>query len=439
MLAVTRPDGALFAGALGAGLVLFHRAWRPALLVVAITAAALVLQLAFRQAYYGTWLPNTAHAKLAFSAVRAREGAEYVGGALLYLAPIGVAALGLRRSSNATLRPGLATLALLFWLAYVTSIGGDIFPARRHSAPLVVLFAVLFGDAAARAEASRKARWLVVGALSVFALAQHFDPQNQRARTERWEWDGEVIGRLLQRAFADQRPLLAADPAGTLGYFSELPLLDMLGLNDRYLATHPPEDMGSGWLGHELGDGAYVLDRKPDLILFTTPGGGAPRFRSAREISEDPRFQRDYRLVLFHGKEPYSYRSGIWVRESGRVGVRREEGRVVVPGHLLSAQALNGSAAELDADGRIGTGVSEELSAGIRGLELPAGTWRVRLERSGGPLQWQVRESATQAVLGQGPKSKPLRLDAPARIDFEVRVATGEAAHVTELVFRRTP
>ena len=47
------------------------------------------------------------------------------------------------------------------------------------------------------------------------------------------------------------------DP-GTLAYWSELPALDMLGLNDRYLATHPPADFGQGGLGHELGDADYV-------------------------------------------------------------------------------------------------------------------------------------------------------------------------------------
>ena len=108
-----------------------------------------------------------------------------------------------------------------------------------------------------------------------------------------------MVGRLLGTAFAAEQPLLAVDAAGSVPYFSRLPALDMLGLSDRYLAHHRPADFGSGVLGHELGDGAYVLSREPDLVLFCHPVdasrspafAAAPRWRAiraSRPLSPDP-------------------------------------------------------------------------------------------------------------------------------------------------------
>ena len=57
---------------------------------------------------------------------------------------------------------------------------------------------------------------------------------------------------MLKEAFGDQQPLYAVDNAGCLPNFSGLPALDMLGLNDHYLAHHPPPNIGTGYLGHEL-------------------------------------------------------------------------------------------------------------------------------------------------------------------------------------------
>ena len=42
----------------------------------------------------------------------------------------------------------------------------------------------------------------------------------------------------------------------------------MLGLTDAHLAREKDETYGSGFIGHELGDGRYVLGREPDLVIF---------------------------------------------------------------------------------------------------------------------------------------------------------------------------
>ncbi len=60
-------------------------------------------------------------------------------------------------------------------------------------------------------------------------------PANRVARLQRWELNGEVVGKLLHAAFAPKQPLMAVTAAGALPYYADLPALDMLGLNDRYL------------------------------------------------------------------------------------------------------------------------------------------------------------------------------------------------------------
>ena len=54
-------------------------------------------------------------------------------------------------------------------------------------------------------------------------------------------------GRLLGAAFEREQPLLAATAAGALPFFSRLPALDMLGLNDRFLARNPPPNLGQDY------------------------------------------------------------------------------------------------------------------------------------------------------------------------------------------------
>jgi hypothetical protein len=63
--------------------------------------------------------------------------------------------------------------------------------------------------------------------------------------------------------------VLATGPAGAIPYYSGLKTIDMWGINDREIGRRRMAGMGSGPAGHEKGDGALVLGRRPDVILFT--------------------------------------------------------------------------------------------------------------------------------------------------------------------------
>jgi hypothetical protein len=452
LLCWNRPDGPIFVGAACAGLIAARGFDRTAVglcvRLAAIPLAAIVAHLTFRVVYYGDWLPNSAYAKVALTPERLMSGLEYVGSGGVWLAGLILATLVAVMAgwSDATTRRRVRFLVVPFalWGAYVIVIGGDVFPARRHLVALIVILTLMLAQGLAGVltmpPRKRALVWAVVPCLlAVLAFMQRDDPENLRARDEHWEWDGQVAGRFLDRAFGREKPLLAVDAAGTLPYFSSLPSIDLLGINDRYLAHHRPSGFGRGYIGHELGSGRYVIDRRPDLVLFFSSGSTSPpKFRSEREMLDDPRFTQLYRVVTFQADDPYRFRSRFWVAERGRVGIERDGDRVSVPGYLLMANPA--STAKLDRNGAIAVEVIHGDPAGIRHLRLEPGRWSMRVESSG----------ATRAGVRVGedrgwtmaPTRGPLVFEVlPEDVgENEVMVsAEDETAYVSRVVFEREP
>jgi hypothetical protein len=476
LLCLTRLDGPLFA-ALATGVVFlsnatresFGESLRRAAGLVLLPVLAVLLQQGFRVLYYGEWIPNTALAKFNPSGQHALDGWGYVRAGLLCVAPLfALAATAAFVSFRFNFRRWRATLLValaLGWLFYLIAIGGDIFPAWRHFVPLLVLFALLMAEGfewVVERAGRREYKFAVAAgllSLILFVALQFHDAENYRAVTERWEWDGQVIGTLFKRAFAEEQPLMAVDPAGCLPYWSELPTVDMLGLNDYHLPRHPPPNFGAGPIAHELGDGRYVLGREPDLVVFLLPTGAEHGyFLSGRQMQRDPRFFRDYTLVRFEGREPYRVVSHVWVRRhSGRIGIRRTSEEVSVPGFLLNGNRE--TIAYLDANGQLVVTATRERPALLNVLELPTGRWRVSVEASSPAVRLRAtRVTPAQKVAGVDvAKTDPyaageflLDAQAPAMLELgdddgaatravnlELTPAAGDAVEIRRLVLTR--
>jgi hypothetical protein len=307
---------------------------------------------------------------------------------------------------------------------------------------LALMIAVGFSELDARGGGARAAaRAGAAAALFLVWAVQLTDPQLDRARDERWQWDGEVVGRLLGTAFAAEQPLLAVDAAGSVPYFSRLPAVDMLGLSDAYLAHHRPADFGSGVLGHELGDGAYVLSREPDLVLFchalTEP---EPCFRSGVEMLQHPEFAASYRLNRLEGQDPYRFRAVVWARaEGGRIGIRRSRDEVVVPAWFATNTAT--SAAHLGFDRRLVVSVAARSPAALAALPLAPGRWTVSAIGRGSPPRVLVsRTGSKRWQNGKGSVAFELADGVEPRVDVLVRAAAPSQIFVLEAIrFERTP
>jgi hypothetical protein len=377
LLCLTRPDGPIFAVA-GAAAVLCGGwlAARPrpvahAAVVLFLPLALTAGQLIFRLLYYGEVVPNTALVKISGSASHWALGVEYVQSAFRALRPFSALALAtlaallvVRQTRERAVYLGATAIA---WTSYVAVIGGDIFPAYRHAVPLIVLCAFVLAEGARLAAVRWHARPgvfypMVIAVLLAFVpyvYGQSTDKWVQRARTERWEWQGKEVALTLKQAFGLAQPLIAVTAAGALPYWSELPSLDMMGLSDHYLPRHRPATFGTGMVGHELGDGAYVLSRKPDVIIFDV-GSPQPSWRSGEELNRLPEFHERYVPVVVQTR-PSEYTAVLFVNKySDRIGIVRSGTVLTVPGFLFTGPEIF---AALNQDGRLVTSLSGPRSA----------------------------------------------------------------------------
>jgi hypothetical protein len=384
-------------------------------IIAGVPLIAWLVQLGFRLAYYSEWLPNPAHIKTHLTWARMGGGLRYVGrglGASWLITAAGAVGAVLSIWRRETRGLGLAVVALIVvWTGYVVVIGGDHFPAFRHLLITQMCCAVLLVLGLSRWKAH--GRWPLAALALVCGLAVPYVWTQRRvdrinvAHRARWQWDGQAVGETFGRAFGRERPLWAVTAAGCLPYFSRLPALDLLGLNDAHIARQPPDY--SLPLAHDHGDGDYVLEREPDLITFGLPRGGPPLFKSGREMATDPRFAEDYQRVTFRTLRPISVLSATYVRRHGRVGFSGNASRLTVPAYLL-----RGASGHPMPDGSLGAQLARGKRTTLNLPELPTGRYSMYLE----PTNTKVEVRLVSRV------GRALRSDAEGTRVFVVPAAT---------------
>jgi len=305
---LTRPDGAVLAAVVFCFQLPRVRYEGPrALAGPAVWLGLLALLSAFRLAYYGSAVPNTFYAKV--PGVPLALGAEYLAdfltdGAGFLLLPAAAAAL-----REPGLRPG-ALFAVVF-SAYVVGVGGDVFAHGRFLLPVLAVLAVLGvrgtlslfevrrGLGVAAAVCLALAAWV-----QVYGVAPSLEGlrESKRAaalqaarRLDRaFEWGGRrkaavILGR------GEPVRLVAVTGIGSFGYYSRLPIVDLLGLVDATIARGPSSSPGGGYPvpGHVRSNADYILAREPDYILM--PRKGEPVLLNAHlDLWAHPDFERLY-------------------------------------------------------------------------------------------------------------------------------------------------
>lgn len=332
LTALTRPEGLLVAGVAGA-----HHLWRAVVLrdrrawyVVGSCGVIVAAHLGWRLWYYGYPVPNTFYAKVGGSMAQVARGLVYArafGAAhwpLLIAVCCGLPGILWRMRRTPWLGALLAT-ALLFAIFPIV-VGGDVFTAFRfyaHLAPLLCLIAAMGLRDVVRPEAPRG---FCTGLLVAGQLWMAWVLPDTRAIPLRGDVvtrRGSEVGRWLYWYTADTPDvLIATNTAGTIPYYSQRQVIDMLGLNDETIGHRDMPRMGHGPVGHEKGDGAYVLSRKPDIIQFASSlGGRRPRFVGGHEIMRSPEFKRDY--VYREHRLPSGDTLGLYERRDFLDGRRR--------------------------------------------------------------------------------------------------------------------
>jgi hypothetical protein len=443
LLVLTRPDAPLFVAIFTAALYLgsFGKtthsvAVRRSAQLAALPALTWLGQMGFRLLYYRDWLPNPAYIKVHVTTARVGSGVDYVVDGVLVMWPL--VALGAAGALVSLLTGKRRRYALLLvvltiaWTGYVALIGGDHFPAHRHLLVTLVALCSLMALGIERAFVAGRgyaaaAVVLSLAPLQQFVALQARDPLVKVAIIARWQWDGQVVGELFGHGFARQRPLWAVTAAGCLPYFSRLPALDMLGLNDRHIA-HMPAVAGYP-LAHDHGDGRYVLQRKPDLITFGLPLGGAPVFASGDQMRTDPRFNRDYQLVRFEGLRPYRVVTSAYVRTHGAIGIEADASAVRYPAYLLLGDVMGQLVGERTMGARLRGGVPTSTAL----IKLASGNWRARVDPPNPWVTLSVDFERRGAGTAQGPT---LSLKRAARMRIEA-MASGADTSVGAIVIER--
>jgi arabinofuranosyltransferase len=325
---LARPDGLLvFAAAavhrLAHGGATGVRARPPALLRWGLVFAAVVVPYwAWRWSYYGYPLPNTFYAK---------TGPPLWGPGLRYLrqfvvdtqAWIALALLAVpwRERTDGGRLQSLIAVALGAWTVYVAAVGGDFMGSYRFLVPVLPLAALAVQeglahlyDAWRRRGGARAPAW---AALAVLLLADA--AWNVRATRRALEVDSrdgvDSVGWLKQfvaQTTAIGKYLATAYPAGTtiattavgvIPYYSRMPTVDLLGLNDVYVAHEVPPTADRP--GHrKAAPEEYVLARRPRLLVFhpwitaeaPVPSDGDTRYWRERGYA--------FRTVVVPGLQP---------------------------------------------------------------------------------------------------------------------------------------
>lgn len=298
-----RPDGILTILATSA------RRRRDLLWLIAIVGGI----TAFRLIYFHALVPNSASAKLTPSTHQWLQGFRYLASfqasgntGLMLFALIG----GVAHRSDRMVRGALLWIGAQ--LLFCVLVGGDGLAMHRFFVPIVPALAMLaaLGVVAttdrviATSKNPGKEAYGGVAFAGILLVALALLSSDGGVRSPFTQRDAEIprwtaAGRWLKaNAGTDDR--IAAAPIGALGYFSERPILDLLGLTDAHIA-HVAMDPAIDRPGHQRHDGAYVLNRRPAFILLgnidVSATAQVPRpYAWERDIDSDPRLRRDYQV-----------------------------------------------------------------------------------------------------------------------------------------------
>lgn len=315
LLVLTRPEGLLCVLLWIACLWIAdrRRISRHELTLGAITIATYGAQTAFRWWATGDWMASSARAKLLPPGFALPKGLldllrflvpGSAWGLLLLLLGLG-AWMSWRRREGSESRTflALALFVVLFGLALAVS-GGDSFPLWRFYVPLAPLFFLCAARGLTLAIRSR-ALWATATVVIFAVLWLPLPVYLRRMQGEAlWARRWTEIGKSLAQRFPPGTRI-ALCPVGALPFYSGLPTIDMLGLNEPHIARREP-DRSYFYPGHQRHDGRYVLSLRPDLIMLANgpvfPGPEYPfPWREVRvyerDVVLDPRFPADYRLI----------------------------------------------------------------------------------------------------------------------------------------------
>jgi hypothetical protein len=296
---LTRPEAPLFIGilmlTLGRGIV-----GRRNLLRGALFALPLVVHLAWRYSYYGAWLPATLTAKTGDLGLQYHAGLSYIDGYMVHAGAVVffalfTAAIAIVHRRRDWLAVTAITAGLL---VYLVVVGGDWMSYFRFFQPIEPFLYVMVGVGIRRiASLADRSGWIAL-AMFIACVAAQRTHHLQKAKhkllhEEKRFWDN-ATGASSDWLLRNEPGMIAVGDIGRIGYETNYPLLDLLGLVDPVIGNLP------GGHRKKLGPGFAdrVFDVMPEYILLIQAGQECdkPQRRASRLLYQDERFRPSYRL-----------------------------------------------------------------------------------------------------------------------------------------------
>jgi arabinofuranosyltransferase len=234
--------------------------------------------LIWKVQYYGEILPNSYHVKVG-SRTSATRGLSYVYAFFrsYWLIPHALLLVFFFRKlfNKSNLPLLIPTCITLLWLLYTIKVGGD-FMEFRFLVPVLPLIFILFGWVIF-VELRNFYVQIVLVALVVagswhhartFVLQEGIDDIRVlndwvKNRDYGWERIGEVLGEAFKQ---DNRVRIGVNAAGVIPYRSGLTTVDMLGLNDKWVARNGIIDTDRP--GHQRhATYNYLVERGVNLVI----------------------------------------------------------------------------------------------------------------------------------------------------------------------------
>ena len=338
---LTRPEGLIFF-VLFIGFYIILKAYdsgsivktikiyrRELLIEISIYFIPIAIYTIFRLLYYGYPFPNTYYAKTSYEWYYIGRGLTYLWESLsqnlLYGIMLILPATLLWYSRKNLIEWFLYSISIIYLLAIVM-LGGDVLPFNRFIIPIIPLVFILFCKSVelliskALRESNSSIRSLAAILASVMILGYSFRGYeselpliNDRRDVEEGlvtkmkiyaEWVNEQIDKTGEPKTA------ALSTIGAFSYYSNATVIDMIGLTDEYIAHNPEEIEGIAenvsvlWKERRY-NAEYVLDRKPDYIIF--PAGAKPSAFPESALFSRERFIKNYYLQLIYSDELKQY------------------------------------------------------------------------------------------------------------------------------------
>jgi hypothetical protein len=296
---LTRPEAPMFVGLLmlSLGKKMFGRRNLARGVVFALPIAA---HLLFRHAYYGSWVPNTLVAKtgnldgqLANGLGYVKEYAEHAG-LVVYLAVLG-AAFGLLSRRRDVIALTVLAVAVV---GYVVLVGGDWMKFFRFMAPFEPLCFLLV-DVGVRRTIDRRdgPTNLAIAAFGVSVIVHRAvalrDAQSELLRHEKRFWDAATQG-TARWLLVNEPGEVALGDIGYVGWATDYPILDLLGLVDPVISRLPggyTQKLGPGFLER-------FFEKQPKYFLLISSNVDCqhPSVIGSTLIWTDRRFHEQYEL-----------------------------------------------------------------------------------------------------------------------------------------------